>query len=140
MTVDGPYITRVLFCEKIEESDSGVKSFINTIDTLNFQLSDPNADLEATPIQWSGMLEIEITFGEFTGEFTLAMSQRKAATGETKRGLEQVFDTVNFPDMYSLSLALEFTVAYTATGTYWYDFYLNGDKKTQLPLTVRIAD
>lgn len=140
MTVDGPYISRALFCEKIDETEGGVKSFINTIDTLNFRLDDPSVDLAATPIQWSGMLEVELMFGEFTGEIILEMNQREVATGETKRGLSQTFETSNFPGMHSISLALEFTVAYTAQGTYWYEFYLNGTKKTQIPLKIRILD
>lgn len=140
MSDTGPFISRALFCERIDEAESGAKSFINTVDTLNFRLDDPDTDLEATPLGWKGMLEFEVSFAEYAGEIVLEMVQREDSSGERTQGLEQRFNTSDFPGILAVSIALEFSVAYNRTGIYWYEFYLNGDKKTQVPLTVTLIE
>lgn len=136
---DGPYIAVALFCERVEEDENGSKSFISNVDTLTFTPDDPNADLSKAAIRWEGMLEIDMVFGDFRGELTLEIVRRHPDSGEVKKAMKQTFDTANFPGMESLALSLKFTGAFTAPGIYWHDFYLNGEKKTQVPLTVRIG-
>ena len=137
---DGPYIAVALFCERTQEDENGSKSFINTVDTLNFSPDEPVVDLSKTPIRWEGMLEVDMVFGDFTGEITLEIVRRYVESGKTERAMSQTFDTNDFPGMNSLSLSLNFTGAFPGTGTYWHDFYLNGDKKTQVPLLVRLIE
>ncbi len=137
-----PYIAVALFCERVTEDENGSKSFINTVDTLNFRPDDPSAefDLSKTPIRWEGMLVIDIVFGEYSGEMTLEMARRHVESGKVERAMSQTYKTTDFPGMNSLSLSLNFTGAFPGTGTYWHDFYLNGEKKTQVPLLVRLVD
>ena len=131
-SVDGPFISVALFCERTDEDERGVKSFINAIDTLNFDLSEPDAEMT-----WRGMLEVEIVFGEYQGDIEFEVFQLHADSAERVLANTQTFSTEQFPGMQAISISLNFGARYHATGLYWYEFALNGKKLTQVPLTVR---
>ena len=105
---------------------------------MNVTLDDPSADPNNISVSWKGMLEIEVTFGDYTGEILVEMNQVEAATGEKKEGLKQTLNTADFQGMHAVSIVLNFSAAYQAAGLYWYEFFLNREKKTQVPLTLKI--
>ena len=40
LTSPAPYLAMAFFCKRIDEDERGLKSFINSIDTLAFKLGD----------------------------------------------------------------------------------------------------
>lgn len=128
----GPQISTAMFCERVDEDERGVKSFIGSMDTLNF--SSESSDSQMV---WNGALEIGLVFGDEPGAIDLEMVQVEVSTGERQQGLKQTIDSSEFPGMLAASMTLNITMAFERDGVYWYEFFLDGDLRSRVPLTVR---
>jgi len=121
-----------MFCERVDEDERGVKSFIGAMDTLNF-----SSDSTETQLVWKGALEIGLVFGDEPSVIELEMVQLEVSNGDRQQGLKQSIDSSEFPGMFAASLTLEITMGFERVGVYWYEFFLDGELKSRVPLTVR---
>lgn len=128
----GPQISTAMFCERVDEDERGVKSFIGAMDTLKFSSGSTE-----TQMVWKGALEIGLVFGDEPSVIELEMVQLEVSNGDRQQGLKQSIDSSEFPGMFAASLTLEITMGFERVGVYWYEFFLDGQLKTRVPLTVR---
>ena len=128
-------ISAAIFCERIDEDDRGVQSFINVIDTLSF--SEVGSDEQTV---WRGMLGIDVVFGDDRETVQIEVAQVEPGPGQRKSVYQHELDPADYPGMLSVSMSLNFAAAFERSGVYWYEFNLNGELKARVPLTIRIDE
>ena len=107
---------------------------MNAIDTLGFKL---DGDESLSSKVWSGVIAMEITFGDHKGPIAIQMNQVELANGNEVVGLDHSIDTNDYDGMLAFSLTVNFRIAFEREGDYRYDFFLNGVKRGETALRVR---
>ena len=133
-TLQAPYLAMAFFCNDITEDESGLKTFVQAIDTLSFNLK---GDELLQSNVWKGKIALEITFGDYKGPVDISMIQTELATGDQETGLTHFIDTTDYPGMLAITLTVDMTIAFKREGNYRYEFFLNKIKRGETALRVR---
>ena len=129
----GPYIQAALFCDMAIEGKDGTWSLIRVIDTVTHSMTGPDAPVEMPRFLCQLRAVIMLKSGKAQGRNTFKLVMEQPDTTRTEIGT----GTVHFEGEHrGNNIVLNLNVAFEQEGPYWFDFYVEQDLMTRMPLRV----
>jgi hypothetical protein len=129
----GPYIQAALFCDMVIEGKDGTWSLIRVIDTVTHTAVGPEAPVDMPRFPYQLKAAIMLKSGRAKGRQTFKLVMERPDAQRTEIGT----GTIHFEGDYrGNNIILNLNVFFEQEGAYWFDFYVDDDLKTRMPLRV----
>lgn len=132
----GPYVQAAFFCNSLLREQDGTFSAIRIIDRITQTIVGPAAPDDLPPFPYELTIFVMLKAGDALGRknFTLFMTGPDGVRHEVGSG------SVHFQGGLSgVNIPINMKMMFQQEGPYWFDFVLEGQVLTRMPLDVQYS-